>query len=608
MATNGKKKNDCCCGKTVTETNTTVTEYGTNGCHMPKGTLQYIGARYVPVFADPVEWSDDRPYEHLMMVQNLGNTYISKQAVPVGIELPTVTGDNEYWVLISDFSAQVEEYRQIVDLYRTEVETYTEKVSDKPYMFENVSALQLFEDFEEGDYAFTDGYYNANDGGAACYLVVNDGVQANNIDSFEVNDGMRAVLQLGDIVYAAQYGCIGQCNENNVNAALQNTSVVFNKDIEVSSTIVIGGENRHVEFCNIDYTGNAHAISCSATYSVIEFRNIRANSGKGILIDCKTNEVNNTSIVGDYIRALNTCIEIVSNGYGYIWGRLEVGRLLSQYGNCILLDMNEPDPDSYGTSFVGQLNTFVGQMQATRDYAVSCIADAANTTITGLYFTPQTSIEASKGGFRFVAENGGSIKMVNVDKIRIYEKGFTLPILSLVGYCFNNLFSFSSAIVPNEIENQLDARVNMTIGNEIAGGISSPTGYRFADKAIAYATANGHFLNFIDNENRYTYRLNANKDYTLFTAEDTSVANWRIPDYIINQSGKPHTISNLPCNREYIVSQTISNDSTLILVDEQGNTMFDGSQIAETGRRCYRVLPYRSKAEYYEVNSIDLFD
>ena len=32
------------------------------------GTSQYIGARYVPKFADPIEWSKDRDYEQLEIV------------------------------------------------------------------------------------------------------------------------------------------------------------------------------------------------------------------------------------------------------------------------------------------------------------------------------------------------------------------------------------------------------------------------------------------------------------------------------------------------------------------------------------------------------------
>ena len=114
----GKNKKDVtCCGGTVTETTTKVTKTGGALCEMPTGAVQYIGARYIPVFADPVEWSSDRPYEHLMMVQNQGNTYISKQAVPVGVPLPMPERSNDYWVLMSDWNAQIEQYREEVELF-----------------------------------------------------------------------------------------------------------------------------------------------------------------------------------------------------------------------------------------------------------------------------------------------------------------------------------------------------------------------------------------------------------------------------------------------------------------------------------------------------------
>lgn len=68
---------------------------------------QYIGARYVPLFAEPTEWSSDRTYEPLTIVQNKGNSYTSKQAVPVGIDIT----DEEFWVVTGNYNAQVEQYR-----------------------------------------------------------------------------------------------------------------------------------------------------------------------------------------------------------------------------------------------------------------------------------------------------------------------------------------------------------------------------------------------------------------------------------------------------------------------------------------------------------------
>lgn len=71
---------------------------------------QYIGARYVPKFADPVIWNKDLSYEAMTIVTYLGNSFTSKKPVPAGIEI----GNTEYWVNTGNYNAQVEEYRQSV--------------------------------------------------------------------------------------------------------------------------------------------------------------------------------------------------------------------------------------------------------------------------------------------------------------------------------------------------------------------------------------------------------------------------------------------------------------------------------------------------------------
>lgn len=64
---------------------------------------QYIGARYVPVFADPIEWNDTRTYEALTMVTYYNDTYISKKPVPTG----TAITNTEYWALTGQYNAQL---------------------------------------------------------------------------------------------------------------------------------------------------------------------------------------------------------------------------------------------------------------------------------------------------------------------------------------------------------------------------------------------------------------------------------------------------------------------------------------------------------------------
>lgn len=71
-------------------------------------TTQYIGSRYVPIFADPAEWNSARTYEPLTIVLNEGNSYTSRQFVPVGVELT----NTDYWLETGNYNAQVEQYRQ----------------------------------------------------------------------------------------------------------------------------------------------------------------------------------------------------------------------------------------------------------------------------------------------------------------------------------------------------------------------------------------------------------------------------------------------------------------------------------------------------------------
>lgn len=74
------------------------------------GVRQYVGARYVPVFADPLEWSSTQGYEPLTVVLHEGNSYTSRQSVPVGIDI----NNTAYWAETGNYNAQIDAYRQEV--------------------------------------------------------------------------------------------------------------------------------------------------------------------------------------------------------------------------------------------------------------------------------------------------------------------------------------------------------------------------------------------------------------------------------------------------------------------------------------------------------------
>ena len=74
------------------------------------GVREYIGARYVPVFANPPEWNDTRGYEPLTIVLHQGNSFTSTQYVPTGIDI----SNTKYWLETGNWNAQIEAYREEV--------------------------------------------------------------------------------------------------------------------------------------------------------------------------------------------------------------------------------------------------------------------------------------------------------------------------------------------------------------------------------------------------------------------------------------------------------------------------------------------------------------
>lgn len=77
------------------------------------GVREYIGARYVPVFANPPEWNDTRGYEPLTIVLHQGNSFTSTQYVPTGIDI----NNTEYWLETGNWNAQIEAYREEVQRF-----------------------------------------------------------------------------------------------------------------------------------------------------------------------------------------------------------------------------------------------------------------------------------------------------------------------------------------------------------------------------------------------------------------------------------------------------------------------------------------------------------
>lgn len=80
---------------------------------------QYIGARYVPIFGRKgeatIEWDNTAPYEPLTVVLHQGNSYTSRQYVPIGIDIL----NEDFWANTGNYNAQIEQYRQVAIAAKT---------------------------------------------------------------------------------------------------------------------------------------------------------------------------------------------------------------------------------------------------------------------------------------------------------------------------------------------------------------------------------------------------------------------------------------------------------------------------------------------------------
>ena len=93
------------------------------------GTRQYIGARYVPIFGrkdeESILWDNSKPYEPLTIVLYQGNSYTSRQYVPVGVEITNLA----FWANTGNYNAQVEQYRQEVATFQAGLDAHTAQIT-----------------------------------------------------------------------------------------------------------------------------------------------------------------------------------------------------------------------------------------------------------------------------------------------------------------------------------------------------------------------------------------------------------------------------------------------------------------------------------------------
>lgn len=203
-------------------------------CPDPAG-YKYVGARYVPLFADPAEWNINSTYEPLTIVLNEGNSYTSKQYVPVGINI-----DNEdYWAKTGNYNAQIELYRKEVSSLKDEVVRFNNAV-----VYATVEAMKADNAIEVGELVATKGFYSVGDGGEAMYLIAAEGTP-NDMDIISLDNGLIATMVYGSELNTAQFGINESLNDAGphirrmLDVADSKKYIVFNSIATVRTSITL---------------------------------------------------------------------------------------------------------------------------------------------------------------------------------------------------------------------------------------------------------------------------------------------------------------------------------------------------------------------------------
>lgn len=97
--------------------------------------IQQTGPRTVIVPADPIVWSASTSYEYLTLVtsEDYGRGYVSKRDVPSGTPLT----DEDYWIPVADYNAQMKDIQQTVAQINAKLENYQTQIDNNAAAIEN---------------------------------------------------------------------------------------------------------------------------------------------------------------------------------------------------------------------------------------------------------------------------------------------------------------------------------------------------------------------------------------------------------------------------------------------------------------------------------------
>ena len=574
---------------------------------------EYIGARYVPVFADPIDWDSSKTYEPLTVVYHQGNSFTSRQAVPAGIDITNAT----YWAQTGNYNAQIEAYRQEVlrfdgritdnandiasisniipagdfsaaNTISDALAALNATVADKSFAADNVAALASIEVTADAP-AFVAGYYAAGDGGAGIWRASDK--SANGIDVVATLNG-TAEYTPGAMVNAAALGVIGT-SVSDIDARIAKAFEIANSSgLDVVFPCAFSFEQTiHVTtkavFCKrIQYNGTSYGMSYEAgsmkslTFNILACPNgggfIMEQSGNNTIVnvDIRFNRIYAASGIGMYLH---------STTHGIMECRF-TGDLVHSVNHALQIKCEDGN-NKANLPFFGQNIFDVVRFESINNYAIDMQVGDTWSTITGVLFEP-TSFEGSANGVRFYTGAGerAQLKGVHFAEIRTFEQ--------LTGYIFNmaggkmwaNTLNFSTPVQIGKINVNASLLIDDTfIPTKLTGGIYSPTSFMFATEM--------HIINngIVAYKTDSYFSLHTGADWTF--GEDT--AHYRILNEVYNDQGRTTNIHAGFLNRyginQIIVNQNTANNSIVKLYDSDNDLIFDGTAMTDTGRTAYLI-------------------
>lgn len=570
---------------------------------------EYIGARYIPLFADPIEWDSSLSYEPLTVVKNQGSSYVSRQFVPEGVAIT----NEQYWILWADFNAQLEQYRAEVQQFDgritanataigaetlarenadSEIETALEQlsnvVSNKSFAADTVAALSSIEVTADAP-AYVAGYYAAGDGGAGMWRASDK--TANGIDVVTTANGTAEYVP-ASCVNAAALGVIGNAVSDidaRISKAFEiaNTNslnVVFPREFSFEQTIRVTAP---ATFCKrIQYNGSSYGMSYEAgSMKSLTFNILACPNGGGFIMEQSGGDtIVNVDVLFNRIYAASGIgMYLHSTTHGIMECRF-AGDLVHSNNHALQIEC-EDGYNEANLPFFGQNIFDVIRFESINNYAIDMQVGNTWSTITGVLFEP-TSFEGSANGIRFYTGPGerAQLKGVHFAEIRTFEQ--------LSGYMFNmaggkmwaNSLNFSTPVRIDKININASLLTDDTyIPTKLTGGILSPTQFMFATE-----------LDIINNgimayKTDSYFSLSPTGDWTF--GEDT--AHYRIFNEIHNDNGSSYNIHAGFLNRyginSIIVCQNTANNSTVKLYDSDEDLIFDGTAMTDTGRTAYLI-------------------